>query len=416
LANLNPELPKKIQKQLADDYERFARNGLPSPLEPYLLDAYGLDVATTYAGIPIKNPWGKASGQLSMTPQQVAEDAAAGLGFCVLKTVIARDSAGEQSMKAWAIPQSRMVLERITGARGEPGWTVSWQGRGWYRSFEDYLQLVENARNVAAAAGMLTVPSCKYHLPTGGQPDWKTDEYRFTTQKLLVAYHAADVHSAHAMPLEKDFSPTLAGSAMATEQQQILEWLCRVPSLIRSAAGSSPIRLGLKLFNALFDDEFQLEMFKAVATSGDRPDFVVYANRLFDPNREFAGRRGIAMGGPDLSARNLRILDMFRSWRLTQAPAAPLALSGTGDICSGRKAVEYMLLGCSSFQLHTFFQLPGSEYRMRRGTKTLRALHRLYFDPNDGFIAWALHSARQLGFDRTCPIRLLDLVDRGVSG
>ena len=33
---------------------------------------------------------------------------------------------------------------------------------------------------------------------------------------------------------------------------------------------------------------------------------------------------------------------------------------------------------------------------MRRGTKVEKALHRLYFDPADGFIVWALHAARRL--------------------
>jgi hypothetical protein len=117
-ANLNPEVPKSIQDQLQIDYDRFAEQGMPDPPEPYILNTFGVDVSTTYAGIPLKNPWGKASGQLSMTPQQVLEDAAAGLGFCVLKTVIAQDSAGHQSMSKWAIPESRMVLERITGKNG----------------------------------------------------------------------------------------------------------------------------------------------------------------------------------------------------------------------------------------------------------------------------------------------------------
>ena len=45
---------------------RFAREGSPDPLEPYLRDAYGLDVRASYAGLPVRIPWGFASGQLSM--------------------------------------------------------------------------------------------------------------------------------------------------------------------------------------------------------------------------------------------------------------------------------------------------------------------------------------------------------------
>ena len=67
----------------------------------------------------------------------------------------------------------------------------------------------------------------------------------------------------------------------------------------------------------------------------------------------------------------------------------PLEISATGDISSGRIAVEYALRGCTSFQIHTLFQLPAEAYAMRTGPKVARALHRLYFDPADGFIVWA---------------------------
>ncbi len=54
---------------------------------------------------------------------------------------------------------------------------------------------------------------------------------------------------------------------------------------------------------------------------------------------------------------------------------------------------------------------------MRRGSKLQRALHRLYFDPEDGFIIWAHHAARRLGLaasdDDT--IRFLDLARRGAE-
>ena len=49
--------------------------------------------------------------------------------------------------------------------------------------------------------------------------------------------------------------------------------------------------------------------------------------------------------------------------------------------------VEYALRGCSSVQLHTFFQLPLEEYSATDGSRTQRALHRLMFDPRDGLIA-----------------------------
>jgi hypothetical protein len=93
-----------------------------------------------------------------------------------------------------------------------------------------------------------------------------------------------------------------------------------------------------------------------------------------------------------------------------------LETSGTGDISSGRLAVEYALRGCTSFQIHTLFQLPTEVYAMRRGSKVERALHRLYFDPTEGFVVWAWHAARQLGLTETGEgVRFLDLGRRGAT-
>jgi len=411
----NPDLESSSRSRLESDYSRFAQSKLPPNLEHYLLENYGLDVSSSYAGLSIKNPWGKASGQLSMTCQQVAEDAEAGLGFCVLKTLIAADSSGNQSMAAWAIPESRMVLEPVQGTSGETGWTVSWRGRGWSRSFEDYVGLVRGARQIGDRSGMLVVPSCKFHLPGPGESDWRIAEYEYTCQHLIEAYAGSTASgTAIPMPIEKDFSPTLAGSGRSTERMQVLDWLRTVPRLVRSAAGRDRVRVGLKLFNALFEDDFQLEMLRAVtANELDRPDFLVYANRLFDPAREFEGQRGIAVGGPDLSDRNLRILGEFAA-RTGPRVAAPLDISATGNILSGRMAVEYLLRGCSSFQMHTLFQLPASEFAMKQGSKAAKAIHKLYFDPAEGFIAWVLHAARQIGISGT-PIRIRDLVQHARS-
>ena len=90
--------------------------------------------------------------------------------------------------------------------------------------------------------------------------------------------------------------------------------------------------------------------------------------------------------------------------------------AATGDIGSGRIAVEYALRGCTSFQIHTLFQLPAAEYPMRSGTKVQKALHRLYFDPNDGFIVWMLHAAKRLELIADDGVvRFLDLARRGAE-
>ena len=108
---------------LADDFERFKRE-LPRDFPAHVRDVYRIDLSTRYLGEPLPHPIGKGSGQLSLNVGQLETDAEAGLAFAVLKTVIAQDAAGAQSMAAWAIHETTMKVER----RGD-GWTVTWKGR-----------------------------------------------------------------------------------------------------------------------------------------------------------------------------------------------------------------------------------------------------------------------------------------------
>ncbi len=391
-----PKLRREDAAQLQADFERL-RQALPHPLEPYVLETYRIDLSTFYGGIRIKNPFGKASGQLSMTRPQVEKDSQSGLGFVVLKTVIAQDDSGVQSMREWATPETRMHLERIRGRSGKEGWTVTWTGRGWPGTFEAYRQLFDESLALAKPSEMLVVPSVKYHLPTPQETFWKETEYTFTTRSLLEIW--SKHHGAALMPIEKDFSPTLAGSSRAALEAKILEWLRSVPSLIRRAAPGRTC-VGLKVFNALFGDPFQLQMLEtlhSLVPGEDQSDFLIYANRLFDPSRSFEGKPGVAYGGPDLSDRNLAILENFlsqhsRAQSQFQKPRARhlLPFSATGDIHSGRIAAEYLLRGASSFQLHTLFQLSDAEFMMTAGSKAEKALHLLLFHPQEGFLAWIL--------------------------
>lgn len=392
-----PQMSRQDSAQLQKDFEDF-RDGLPRPLEARILSTYGIDLKSEYGGLPVKNPFGKASGQLSLASHQVEKDAAAGLGFVILKTVIAQDSHGEQSMWEWAIPETRMTVERIRGHGGEEGWTVTWKGRGWYNTLEAYRDFFDQALAIGAGSGMLIVPSVKYHLPTPDEDFWKEDEYVFTTNLLLAPWkkHCPEL----AMPLEKDFSPTLAGSGRAAQQAKILEWLAKVPALIH-AVEPGKVRVGLKMFNALFEDYFQLRMLDAVhKASGDsKTDFLIYANRLFDPKKQYMDKVGVAYGGTDLSDRNLSVLERFLAARFALvAKGEFLSVSATGDIHSGRVAAEYLLRGCSTFQMHTIFQLPDSEYAMNTGGKPEKALHLLLFHPEEGLIAWLLHLRAKFGW------------------
>ena len=342
---------------LTKDFERFKR-ALPRDFPAHIRETYRIDLSARYLDQPLPHPIGKGSGQLSLNAGQLETDAEAGLAFAVLKTVIAQDASGAQSMAAWAIHETKMNVERR-----DDGWTVTWKGRGWDRSFDDYVALVRAARDLTRAGRLLAVPSVKYHLPRLDEP-FRDAEYAFTTRALAEAWGEAP------LLVEKDFSPTLAGDHLSDETGQILRWLREVPARIRAHA---PVRLAMKLMNARFDDDFQLEMMQAASSA----DALVVFNRLFDSTA------GVAYGGPELSDRNRRVLA-----RLTPgaSPGIP-ELCGTGNINSGRMIVEYAVRGCSSVQLHTFFQLPLEEYPATGGSRTQRALHVLLFDPRDGLIA-----------------------------
>jgi len=358
-----------FRASLTKDFEQFKR-ALPRDFPAHVRDNYRIDLSARYLGQPLPHPIGKGSGQLSLNAGQLETDAEAGLAFAVLKTVIAQDAAGDQSMAAWAIHESKMKVER----RGA-GWTVTWKGRGWDRSFDDYLALVRAGRDLTRAGRLLTIPSVKYHLPRLDEP-FRDAEYAFTTGAL------AKVWGESPLLLEKDFSPTLAGDALANEKQQILRWLREVPQRIRAHAD---VRLAMKLMNARFDEDFQRGMMAAAGSA----DALVVFNRLFD------AQKGVAYGGAELSERNLRVLD-----RPSDRPTVRPSLSGTGNIHTGRMIVEYAVRGCSSVQLHTFFQLPLEEYPATDGSRTQRALHALLFDPRDGLIAVVLEREAERKLER----------------
>jgi hypothetical protein len=384
-----------MHARLAHDFERFGR-GLPRDAAAYVREAYGVDLTARYLGYTLPHPIGKGSGQLSLTAEQLETDREAGLAFVVLKTVVAEDAAGARSMGAWAVPETKMRVERRRAADGRVGWTVTWKGRGWDGAFEDYLALVRIAGDLTRDGALLTVPSAKYHLPRLDEP-FREAEYRHTTLRLAEAWGEG------VLPLEKDFSPTLAGDPLADERSRILRWLREVPALIRSAGGPAPLRLALKLMNARFDDAFQLEMMAAAAGA----DALVCFNRLWD------GSTNVAYGGWDLSERNLGVLRSARRERLARAggPASP-ALVGTGNVCSGRLVLDYARAGCESVELHTFFQLPLSEYPASAGSRTQRALHVLLFHPVDGLVAGMLElEAAGVLHRRGGELRFLDLCD-----
>jgi hypothetical protein len=136
--------------------------------------------------------------------------------------------------------------------------------------------------------------------------------------------------------------------------------------------------------NGMAGDEFQIAMLKTLVEAEPVPAFLIVFNRLFD------AAKGVAFGGWDLSDRNLRVLDMAHQ-RGLWLPPPPLPLSATGNICSGRMMLEYALRGCENGQVHTFFQLPRSEYTAAGGNRSAAALHTLLLHPSEGLVPWLWH-------------------------
>lgn len=381
-------LAERAGGRLREDFDR-TREGLPENLRDWCLDRYGVDLEGEYAGHSIPLPIGKASGQLSLTPRQVERDIDAGLGFIVLKTVIGESPDGSRGMGEWATDDTHMRVEPIVGQDGRNGWTVTWKGRGWGGDLASYCRFFDRALSLASGEPTVIVPSVKLHLSSGNEP-YREQEYRHTVQALLAVWKK---QRACPMPLEKDFSPTLAGDDRSKERDQILDWLTRVPDLIQDAAPGET-NLGIKLMNARFVLEFQIEMVRTCLTQPHHPPgYLVYANRLFDPLREYEGKVGVAYGGPDLSARNLDALSALQRADNLQLPH----ISGTGDITSGKMAVEYALRGATSVQLHTAFQLPASEFAARLPNRTASVIHHMIFHPQNGAIAVLLHLGQVSG-------------------
>ena len=366
----------------------------PADLAAVIREELKVDLTARYAGIEIPHPIGKASGQLSFTRQQIATSLDAGIGFVVLKTVIAEDSDGSRSMEEWSTGETHMSVERRTVSDGLDGWTVTWFGRGWAGTLEDYVEFFSDVMRLPNHRGVPIVPSVKYNLPDDPS-EVLEDEYCFTTSRLLEVWK--DVGCGGPMLLEKDFSPTLAGDPRALSRDRILRWVENVTDWVHEAA-TEEIRLGVKLMNTMFDDDFQTEMVRQISETD--PAFLVVFNRLFDPEA------GVAFGGWELSSRNLRVLDLVRAADVHTPP-----LSGTGNICSGRVMLEYALRGCENGQVHTFFQVPQTEYLATGGSRIARALHTLLLHPRDGLVVW-LQNLHESGMveARNGEIRFLDVV------
>ena len=69
------------RRALLESIIERTRGEPPPDVADIVRDELRIDLTTHYAGIPIRHPFGKASGQLSCTASQVEEDMRAGLAF-----------------------------------------------------------------------------------------------------------------------------------------------------------------------------------------------------------------------------------------------------------------------------------------------------------------------------------------------
>lgn len=390
--NLSEETNKKIY----DDYKNF--NYEINCLEDYILQKYNIDITGKYGGIEIKNPFGKASGQLSSTINQVEIDCKAGLGFVILKTVISQDESDNSEMDEWKVHAPRMIVEEIKSKQGEIGYTVTWKGRGWDKSFEDYLEFVEESYKMSKKYNIPVIPSVQYHLPELGE-DFKEAEYEYTTKKIEGIWEKTNIKLPFI--IEQDFSATL--TSQDNSKEEIIRWINEIPILIKKNIKTEDFILGIKLFNPNLGDEFQVEMLKQLNNIKDLVHSITAFNRLFDKDKEFEGKKGIAYGGYDLSDRNLRVLNKFDS------NTKDLPISATGNINSGKMMVEYAILGATSGQMHTYFQLPNDNYELENGSKTRKALHELIFNPEDGLVPVMLDLKSKFNMGEDELLRFLDI-------
>lgn len=393
--NLKPSMKEKI----LSDYEKVQYENIG--LEKYILKEYELDVSGKYGDLVIKNPFGKAAGQLSSNISQVKKDAVDGLGFVVLKTVISQDEEAESSMEEWKVKAPKMMVEEIVSKRGEVGYTVTWKGKGWDKSFEEYLEFVSNSFDVYKKTKMPIIPSVQYHLPIDGEK-FRESEYEFTTKALEKVWKDSDVDLP--FMIEQDFSATL--SELDTSREEILTWLKEVPKLISKYIKTDNNLIGVKLFNPPYDDEFQVDMLNTLnKNASEIVDTVTCFNRLFDKEKVFEGKKGIAYGGYDLSDRNLRVLSKFIKENKEESF---IPISATGNINSGKMMVEYALRGATSGQIHTFFQVPSKNYGLKEGSRTKKVLHELMFNPSNGLVPIMLSLKNTLGIEKDV-FRFLDI-------
>ncbi len=370
------DLDARVSSELRDDLEG-AEPSVASALADRVREKYQVDLDAGYVGTELPHPFGKAAGQLSISVGQVSADQSSGLAFTVLKSAVGVTQGGEVGIDAWERRAPKMVVERRISRDGRDGWTVTWKGRGWDKGFDKYVDfyMESTKRNPAypiIASLMVDVTN----------PDRAREQATHCLGRL------ADVHSESAKPgiaflVEIDISPTLS-LLPGSQRPEIFEnWVRTSVRAFRDGIGDRG-SFAVKLPNPGLGADFQAMLAKvSLEEGGKHMAGLVVANRLFDKDATFEGQEGVAFGGFDLSNINLETLDILVSDGMNPS------LIGTGNICTGQMMAEYALRGCLSGEIHTFFQLPPSACRAKKGPggRTWRALRELVFHPDDGLVS-----------------------------
>ncbi len=378
----NLQIPGSLHQRLERDYHLSAPDEMPSAGEGHGLGEYDLEVAGEFCGLPLRNPFGRAGGPFSRNLHQVRDDAEAGLGFVTLTPVAACDKEGASLIQDWAALKSNPSLDEIDGGKDH---TLTWLHCGWYENFETWLKFLRSCLEIGARQRIPIIPSVHFPVRPDGEGD--PEVFRFTVRSLQEVWHG--IHPD--LPLR--FEMIVADGHKGTRSSMLRQLSSASRLVRRSATRPQNLRIGLKIPNAKFQDEFQVEMLQSVGSETAQPDFLVLFGRFLEQRRN----QIVSSGGPSLCDRNLRTLD---AW-INQTPTRPsIPFTALGHITSGRTMVEYALRGAGSGQIHTLLQLPDACYRMKDGHRTRRALHELAFHPQDGLVAAMLHLREVSGVRR----------------
>jgi len=396
---MNARLPQQLEipadelKRLKRDFALYATDELPAAWEEYVREEYGLEVEGRVAGMPIRNPFGRAGGPLCRNVLQVREASEAGLGFATLIAARARDAAGAAAVQDWRGLESELGWEESNGFP-----SLIWLECGWYDTLEVYGEFFRTALEVAGRRRMPVLPAIHVGVNARGQAS--PAEARHTVRLLQEIWHGA--HPDQPLPLEVEARPETRGFSPARKRRAWLRAHDAVAKLIKEASEYPRyLRVGLKLGGSTFDAAFQAQALARVLDGARAPSFLVLFERLRRFERRLGGRRAVSRGGAELFRRNLAALDLF---------GRPIEFSALGDIVTGRRMIEYALRGATSGQMHTIFALPEASYRRRMGTRCERALHELVFHPEHGLVAAMLHVKARTGI-----ARFLDLANAGAA-